>query len=238
VLVLTLMGVSDRGSRVFGSISLTALWALCGGAAVGWLIGMAASRWLLRIDRDRDGDLLEEMLVFATAALAYTCAIALRADALLAVLTAALALSHAGQLWPGMRRQPLGARVLRLAARAERAVTLLGAALAGALLGTVGFSARTGLYAAVLLMVVRPLSVRLGLTRAPAPGRERRAIELFAARGAAPLCCLAIAIEHGLQDAFAKRLAEVVLAVIVGSILVGAASAGSLRRPTPGTVDL
>lgn len=238
LLVLTLMGVSARGSDVFGSISLTVLWALCGGATVGWLLGVAVSRCLSIVDRDRDGDLLEEMTVFATAALTYTCAVALRTDALLAVLAAGLALSHTGRLRARTRRQPLGARVLRLAGRAERAVSLLAAALVGALLGSVGLGARIALYAAVLVIVVRPLSVRLGLARSAVPGRERRAIELFAARGAAPICCLAIAIEHGLPDAFSKQLADVVLAVIVGSILSSAVSAGAWRRPTPGAVGL
>jgi NhaP-type Na+/H+ or K+/H+ antiporter len=238
VLFLTLMGVSERGADVFGSISLTVLWVLCGGATVGWLLGMAVSRCLALIDRDRDGDLLEEMIVFATAVLAYTCAVALRSDELLAVLAAGLALSHSGRLRPRTRTPPLGARVLRLAGRAERTVTLLAAALVGALLGSVGLSARIALYAAVLVIVVRPLSVRLGLARSKASGRERRAIELFAARGAAPMCCLAIAIEHGLPDAFAEQLAAVVLAVIVGSILSSAVSASAWRRPTPGAVGL
>jgi len=88
LLVLTRMGVTGAGSAVLGSLTLTALWSLGGGAAVGWLMGLAAARWLALIDRDRQGDLLEEMIVFATGALAYVCALALRADALLAALAA------------------------------------------------------------------------------------------------------------------------------------------------------
>ncbi len=238
VLVLTLMGVSVRGLGVFGSVTLTGLWSLAGGALLGWLLGMAVSRWLSRLDRVREGDLLEELTVFATAALAYTCAVALRTDALLAVLAAGLAVSHTGGLRPRTRTPPLGARVLRLAAGAERAGSLLAAALAGALLGSVGLSVRAVLYAASVLLVVRPLAVRLGLLRWGPAFRERWALELFAARGAAPLCCLALAIEHGLPDAFARLLATAVLTVIVGSMLSSAIAAGVVRRPTPGAVDL
>jgi NhaP-type Na+/H+ or K+/H+ antiporter len=53
LLVLTRMGVTPAGGAVLGSLTLTMLWSLAGGAAVGWLIGLAASRWLALIDRDR-----------------------------------------------------------------------------------------------------------------------------------------------------------------------------------------
>jgi NhaP-type Na+/H+ or K+/H+ antiporter len=70
ILLLTRMGVTGAGGAVLGSLTLTVLWSLIGGAAIGWLIGAGASKWLSLIDRDRQGDLLEEMIVFATGALA------------------------------------------------------------------------------------------------------------------------------------------------------------------------
>src|SRR5690348_11005739 len=152
VLLLTRMGVTGAGTAVLGSMTLTALWSLGGGAAVGWLMGAAAARWLTLIDRDRQGDLLEEMIVFATGALAYVSALALRTDALLGALAAGLALSHGGRRLA--RKQPLGARVLRFAGRAERGATVLVMVLLGALLAAADFSLRTALYAAVLLIVV------------------------------------------------------------------------------------
>ncbi|MGH8303344.1 MAG: cation:proton antiporter, partial [Steroidobacteraceae bacterium] len=82
VLVLTRMGAMGAGTAVLGSLTLTFVWSLAGGAAIGWLMGVAAARWLALIDRDRQGDLLEEMIVLATGALAYVCALALRTDAL------------------------------------------------------------------------------------------------------------------------------------------------------------
>ena len=234
VLVLTRMGVTGVGSAVLGSLTLTVLWSLGGATVVGWLIGAAASRWLALIDRDRQGDLLEEMIVFATGALVYVCALALRTDALLGALAAGLALSHGGRLRV-MHKQALGARVLRFAGRAERGATVLIMVLLGALLGAADFTPRTALYAAVLLILVRPLAVRLGLGR-PVPPAQRRSLELFAARGPAALYCLALAASHDLPAAFGRQLENAALVVIVVSIISGAVSALTARKPSPGAV--
>lgn len=234
LLVLTLMGLTGAGAAVFGSLTLTTIWELAGGATSGWLVGAAMSRWLALIDRDRQGDLLEELIVLATAALAYVAALALRTDPVLAALAAGLALSHAGRLRPGKCKQPLGMRVLRIAGRAERVATVLIMVLLGALLGTVQFTVRTALYAAVLLILVRPVAVRLGLGWPAVPPAQRRSLELFAARGSAALYCLALASGHDLPAPFVRRLADAALAVIVGSVLTGALSGLTARKPTPG----
>jgi NhaP-type Na+/H+ or K+/H+ antiporter len=233
VLLLTRMGVTGVGSAVLGSLTLTILWSLAGGAAVGWLVGAAASRWLALIDRDRQGDLLEEMIVFATGALAYVCALALRTDALLGALAAGLALSHGGRLRL-RHKQALGVRVLRFAGRAERGAMVLAMVLLGALLGAADFTPRTALYAAVLLIVARPLAVRLGLRRPEVTPAQRRSLELFAARGPAALYCLALADSRDLPALFGRQLENAVLVVIVVSIISGAVSAITARKPNPG----
>ena len=233
VLVLTRMGVTGAGTAVLGSLTLTVLWSLAGGAAVGWLMGVGAARWLALIDRDRQGDLLEEMIVVATGVLAYVCALALRTDALLGAFAAGLALSHGGRRRLS-RKQALGTRVLRFAGRAERGATVLVMVLLGTLLGAADFSLRTALYAAVLLILVRPLAVRLGIGRPAATPAQRRTLEIFAARGPAALYCLALAAEQNLPAPFGKQLESAVLAVIVISIISSAVSALAARKPSPG----
>ena len=233
LLLLTRMGLTAAGGVVLGSLTLTVFCALAGGAAVGWLIGTAASRWLALIDRDRQGDLLEEMIVFATGVLAYVCALALRMDALLAALGAGLALSHGGRRRV-TRKQLLGARVLRFAGLAERGATVVVMVLLGALLGTGGFTSRAVLYALVLLILVRPLAVRLGLGQSSVTPAQRRMIGLFAARGPAALYCLALIPIHDLPPAFGRQLERAVLVVIVVSVISGAVSALTARRPSPG----
>ncbi|HUA25411.1 MAG TPA: cation:proton antiporter [Steroidobacteraceae bacterium] len=233
VLVLTRMGLTAAAGIVLGSPTLTLCWALAGGAAVGWLIGMAASRWLMQIDRDRQGDLLEEMIVFATGVLAYVCALALRTDALLAALGAGLALSHGGRRRV-TRKQPLGQRVLKFAGRAERGATVLLMVLLGTLLGAGDFTPRAVLYAVILLILVRPLAVRLGLGQPAVTPSQRRMIELFAARGPAALYCLALIPGHDLPQVFGRQLESAVLVVIVVSVIASAVSAVAARKPTPG----
>ena len=233
LLLLTRMGATPVGAAVLGSLTLTVLWSLAGGAAVGWLIGFAASRWLAQIDRDRQGDLLEEMIVFATGALAYVCALALRTDALLGALAAGLALSHGGRRRM-TRKQPLGARVLRFAGRAERGAAIVVMVLLGTLLAVADFTPWTVLYAVVLLILVRPLAVRLGLGRPVVTSAQRRTLELFAARGPAALYCLALAAGHDLPATFGRQLESAVLAVIVVSVIAGAVSALTARKPSPG----
>jgi NhaP-type Na+/H+ or K+/H+ antiporter len=233
VLMLTRMGATGAGSAVLGSLTLTVLWSLAGGAALGWLIGLGASRWLALIDRDRQGDLLEEMIVFATGALVYVCALALRTDALLAAFAAGLALSHGGRRRL-RRKQPLGMRVLRFAGRAERGATVLVMVLLGALLGATDFTPRTALYAAALLILIRPLAVRLGMGRPVVTPAQRRMLELFAARGPAALYCLTLAAGSGLPAVFGRQLEDAVLVVIVVSIIAGAVSALTARKPSPG----
>lgn len=233
LLLLTRMGLTTAGGAVLGSLTLTVLWSLAGGAAVGWLLGVGASRWLALIDRDRQGDLLEEMIVFATGALAYVCALALRTDALLGALAAGLALSHGGRRRV-TRKQPLGARVLRFAGRAERGAAVVVMVLLGTLLGAGHFTLRAAAYAAVLLILVRPLAVRLGLGRPVVTPAQRWALELFAARGAAALYCLALAAGHDLPAAFGRQLDNAVLVVIVVSVVIGSVSALTARKPTPG----
>jgi sodium/hydrogen antiporter len=233
LLVLTRMGLTAAGAALLGSLTLTVLWSLAGGAALGWLAGVAASRWLALIERERQGDLLEEMIVFATGALAYVGALALRTDALLAALAAGLALSHGGRRRIS-RKQMLGQRVLRFAGRAERGATVVLMVLLGTLLGAAQFTPRTALYAAVLLILIRPLAVRLGLGRPAVAPAQRRALELFAARGPAALYCLALAAGHELPAAYGRELESAVLVVIVVSVITGAVSALTARKPSPG----
>lgn len=237
-LVLAFIGVGEESSGAVALPVVELLWAIGGGCAVGWLIGAAMSRWIRMLDTDRQGDFLEEMIVFATAALAYTCALAIRTEGLLAVLAAGLALSHGGRIRQSVRRHTLGPRVLKLAGRVERLAAVVVMVLLGALVSSVDFYLHNVLFALALLLLLRPLAVRLGLGGLPLAAPQRRPVEWFGARGAASLYCLAIAINHGLSPPVARELAAITLVFIVTSIVFSAVSALSLRRASPGAVDL
>ncbi|MGH8181781.1 MAG: hypothetical protein ACRETR_12480, partial [Steroidobacteraceae bacterium] len=136
--------------------------------------------------------------------------------------------------WHTTRKQPLGTRVTRFAGRAERGAIVLVMVLLGTLLGTADFTPRAVLYAAVLLILVRPVAVRLGLGQPVVTPAQRRMLELFAARGPAALYCLALVAGHDLSAAYVRQLESAVLVVIVASVISGALLALGARKPNPG----
>ncbi len=238
LLVLGMMGLSDSESAALGSISLIALWAAGGGCVAGWLIGAGMARGITLLDPERQSDFLEEAMVFATAALAYGAALVIHTDGFLAVFAAGVALCHGGRLRHPLRNRPLMPRVLRIAARIERFAWLAIIVLLGTLIASVEFKARMLLFASVLLLVIRPLAVRLGLGGMAVPEAQWRAIAWLTPRGLASLYCLAFAINQGLSTPFARELAGITLVVVVSSIIASGFSGLPLSRASPGTVDL
>lgn len=237
MLVLGLMGLSDSDSGVLSSASLLGLWSVGGGVVAGGLIGAGMARWIKLLDPERQADFLEEAMVFATGALAYGAAMAIRTDGFLAVLAAGMALSHGGRLRRPLRNRPLMPRVLRISARIERYAWLIVLVLLGTLVASIDYKWWMLGFAAVLILLIRPLAVRLGLGGVNMPETQWRGVAWFTARGVASLYCLAFAINQGLSAPFARQLAGVTLVVMVTSIIVTAISGLPLSRPTP-TADL
>jgi NhaP-type Na+/H+ or K+/H+ antiporter len=238
LLVLGMMGLGDSDSAALGSISLVALWAAVGGVLLGSLVGTGMARWIKLLDPERQADFLEEAMVFATAALAYGAALAIHTDGLLAVLTAGVALSHGGRLRRPLRNRPLMPRVLRIAARIERYAWLVIVVLLGALVASIEYKWWMLVFAVILILVIRPLAVRLALGGVTMPEAQWRSVAGFTARGIASLYCLAFSINHGLGAPYARVLAGVTLVVVVTSIIATTISGLPLSRPSPGTVDL
>ena len=237
MLVLGLMGLSDSDSGALSSASLLGLWSVAGGVVAGGLIGAGMARWIKLLDPERQADFLEEAMVFATGALAYGAAMAIRTDGFLAVLAAGMALSHGGRLRRPLRNRPLMPRVLRISARIERYAWLIALVLLGTLVASIDYKWWMLGFAAVLIFLIRPLAVRLGLGGVNMPETQWRGVAWFTARGVASLYCLAFAINQGLGAPFARQLAGVTLVVMVTSIIVSAISGLPLSRPTP-TADL
>jgi sodium/hydrogen antiporter len=238
MLVLGMMGLSDPDSGALGSLSLLGLWAVVGGLLAGAVIGAGMARWIKLLDPQRQADFLEEAMVFATAALAYGAAMAIRTDGFLAVFAAGVALSHGGRIRRSLRNRPLMPRVLRVAARIERYAWLVIVVLLGTLVASIEYKWWMLVYAAALILIIRPLAVRLGLGGMPMPELQWRGVAWFTARGVASLYCLTFSINHGLSAPYARQLAGVTLVVVVTSIIASAFSGLPLSRPSANTVDL
>jgi NhaP-type Na+/H+ or K+/H+ antiporter len=238
LVVLGMMGLSDSDSAALGTHALTALWTIGGGFGAGWLIGAAMARWIFLLDPERQADFLEEVMVFAAAVLAYGGALVIHASAFLALFAAGVALCHGGRLRRPLRNRPLMPRVLRIAARIEWLAWLLTLVLLGALVAGVELRLRMLVFALVLLLLIRPVAVRLGLGSLAVPETHWRGVAWFPARGLACLYCLSFALNQGLSAPYARQLTGAALVVAICSVLASAVSGIPLGRASAGTVDL
>ena len=78
--------------------------------------------------------------------------------------------------------------------------------------------------APLLFLIVRPLSVLLGLTGAGLTGRELALSGWFGVRGVGSAYYLVYAIVHGLPAAFREQVIGLTLAVVAASVLVHGAT--------------
>ncbi len=221
-ILLGYLGVGDWEVADAGWASVLALLTAAGGFACGWLVGAGAARARAQLDPERQSDLLEEILVFGAAPIAYCFAVAVHADGFLAVFGAGVALSHGGRVLRPLRNRPLMPRLLRIAWRVERGAWLCIVLLLGILVESVDFKLRMLLFAALVLLLIRPLAVRLGLGTLALPETQWRSIAWFCGRGVASLYCLAFALDHGLDLASARQLSAITVVVLVSSLLAGA----------------
>jgi sodium/hydrogen antiporter len=72
----------------------------------------------------------------------------------------------------------------------------------------------------LLLLVIRPLAVRIGLARSAATHGQRWLIGWFGIRGVGSLYYLVYAVNQGIEPALAERLIALTLSVVVTSIVV------------------
>lgn len=75
-------------------------------------------------------------------------------------------------------------------------------------------------FLALLFMVIRPLSVWLGLLGAPVSQDQRVMIAWFGIRGIGSVYYLMYAISHGLPHALAEEIMAITLAAVTASILL------------------
>src|SRR6202042_3228903 len=114
-----------------------------------------------------------------------------------------------------LRNRPLMPRVLRIATRIERYAWLVIVVLLGALVVSIEYKWWMLVFAALLILIIRPLAVRLALGGVSMPEAQWRGVAWFTARGVASLYCLVFSINHGLSAPYARQLAGITLVVVV-----------------------
>src|SRR5262249_30067651 len=120
--------------------------------------------------------------------------------------------------------------VLSFNERLERIVEVALVLLAGGMLVAPFASARAAAVAALLFLVVRPLSVHLALAGSAVPIAHRNLMAWVGMRGIGSVYYLLFAVNHGLPAEEARSLAGLILAVVATSIVAHGVSATPLMR--------
>jgi len=260
MLGLGLLGLHELGAFGWRWLAIDVLWAGVGGLVIGWLLGMLVGRLVLYLRRThKEAVGLDDFLGLGLIALSYGAALLMHTYGFLAVFAAGLALrriemqstamqdisqdtapllqptpgtDHAEQLATDPDHAPayLAQAVLGFNEQLERIGEVAVVVLIGGLLATSQLPSASIWFVPLLLLVIRPVSVWLGLLGSHSSGTQRWLIAWFGIRGIGSVYYLAYAVQHGLEPALAKQLAALVLTTVAASIIVHGISVTPLMR--------
>ena len=170
--------------------------------------------------------------------LSYGAALAAHTLGFLAVFAAGLALRRADDIHASSRRaadqSPLTPSMLNVNEQLERIVEVAVVLLVGAMISTGYWSTAGLLIGALLFLVIRPLSVWLGLLFEPggAAGARapRRLLGWFGIRGIGSVYYAVYVASHDIRHGAAVELISCVFTVIATSIIVHGISAAPLME--------
>ena len=246
MLGLGLLGLHDLGTGGWYWLAIDVIWATVGGLLIGGLLGTLIGRLVvyLRI-RHKESFGFDEFLALGLVALAYGLAVLCLASGFLAVFAAGLALQRVNER-PGKASNPdlletglqseqgkealathseyAGAYMMQevqgFNAQLERIVEMAIVLVVGAMISPTYLTVSAIWFALILFLVVRPLSVWLGLLGAPVLNEQRLLISWFGIRGIGSIYYVMYAINHGIPSALANELAALTLTVVAVSIML------------------
>jgi sodium/hydrogen antiporter len=227
------------------------------GWLLGMLVGQLVL-YLRRTHKEAVG--LDDFLGLGLIALSYAAALLLHTYGFLAVFAAGLALrriemqstatqdvaqdtapllqptpgdpDHAEQLATDPDQAPayMAQAVLGFNEQLERIGEVAVVVIIGGLLADSHLPAEAIWFVPLLLLVIRPVSVWLGLLGSHSSGAQRGLIAWFGIRGIGSVYYLAYAVQHGLEPALAERIAALTLTAVAVSIVVHGISVTPLMR--------
>jgi NhaP-type Na+/H+ or K+/H+ antiporter len=246
MLGLGLLGLHDLGAWGWRWLAVDVLWAIAGGLLIGGALGTLIGRLVVYLrSRHKESVGLDEFLALGLIALAYGLATLGNTSGFLAVFAAGLALQRVKeQPAPGagpsapeaglpghlpaeelathseyasayMMQQVLGFNE-QLERVAEVAIVLV----LGAMLSYTYLHASALWFVLLLLVIVRPVSVWLGLLGARISRDQRILISWFGIRGIGSIYYLMYAINHGLPRPLAEQIIALTLAMVAVSIVL------------------
>ena len=246
MLGLGLLGLHDLGTGGWRWLALDVLWAIAGGLLIGGTLGTLIGKLVvyLRI-RHKEAVGLDEFLALGLIALAYGDALLGHAYGFLAVFAAGLALQRVKER-PEERGLPAAApaelqskeaddalathpdhataymmrAVLGFNEQLERIGELTVVVVVGAMLSFTYLPAGAAWFLLLVFLIVRPVSVWLGLLGAPVSRDQRILISWFGIRGIGSIYYLMYAINHGLPRSLAEEIIALTLTAVAVSIVL------------------
>jgi NhaP-type Na+/H+ or K+/H+ antiporter len=225
MLAMGLLGLHDLGQ---GGVwhdwrwwVMDLVWPIGGGAllgfALGWLLGHAL-RWL-----NARGDPLDRDELLYVGAVMLSCGLArvtLTSTFVLVFVAGAMLLQPLRRADQTDGEQCLAERLCEFGERIERLVEAATVLIVGLALHGARLSWDMLAYAAVLVFLVRPLSVLAVVRKADMSATQRQLLAWFGIRGIGTLFYLVLALEMGVKGKFAELLTGTVLTAVALSIVL------------------
>jgi NhaP-type Na+/H+ or K+/H+ antiporter len=245
MLGLGLLGLHDLGEWGWKWFTIDVAWAVTGGVGIGALLGIAVGRLVVHLRREQEEAVgLDDFLALGLVALSYGVALLAHTYAFLAVFAAGLALRYEERRYTGekpaeeiraMAREGdkegvslddevvpayMASAVLGFAEQLERIGGVALVILVGTLLLYVDLSSEAFVFVAAFFLLIRPVSVWVGLWGSPTTGLQRELIAWFGIRGIGSIYYLMYAENHGVYDLFSGRILGIVLLTITASVVL------------------
>ena len=246
LLGLGLLGLRELGSLGWRWMSVDVLWATAGGLLVGASLGVVVGRLVVYLrTRHREAVGLDEFLVLGLIGLAAGAAQLASAYGFLAVFAAGVAMQRVTERTPGgaapeirtagledaraveiaaTHPEHAGAYMMRAVrgfnAQLERIGEVVVVLVVGAMLPHARLDAATGVFGVLLFLVIRPLSVWVGLLGAPVSRHQRVLMSWFGIRGVGSIYYLMYAVARGVPAPLARELIGITLTTVAVSIVV------------------
>jgi sodium/hydrogen antiporter len=241
MLGLGLLGLHDLGDGLRHWWLVDVLWACACGVGVGGALGMATAWAMRRLSaKGFESELMDNFAGLGLIAFSYGLSLLLLGYGFLAVFSAGFML-HRTEAWleraeqrhaPESDLKPayMTKVSLHLVEQFERLFEVALLILIGGMLYDDSWQWIYVGFAAVLLFVVRPVSVFVGLAGSRATWRTQSMIAWFGVKGVGSLYYLMYAIQHGVEEDLAVTLISVVLVVVAISVFLHGVSALPLLR--------
>lgn len=264
MLGLGLLGLHDLGEGGWRWLAVNVVWGALAGLAIGAALGFLIGRLVIHLRSHHQESVgYDEFLALGLIALAYGIAVHVEALGFLAVFAAGLALQRvrdqptdhepeavspielqkeqtreALATDPGFASTFMMQEVRGFNDRLERIAEVAIVLVTGALLSYAEFSCRVVGFILLLFLVVRPLSIWLGLLGTQVSREQRRLMSWFGIRGIGSIYYLMYAINQGVDASLAREITAVTLATVAVSVVLHGISVTPLmnvyaRRATP-----